>query len=266
MAQVEGVAGTTFTGCSDTYGVTWTQFTAGQGVWSNSNLGVTNVPQTAYWAKTGAHSGAETVTCTTSAAGNVTYGLSSWAASDVNVTAATPEDASVFRQDTNANTCTSPSPVSGTYSLSVTNDVVLSMIGFNSVFDLPSQTSTSGPVQQSFIAEEGAGSNGAIEGFANFSGSFSGSTGTLAPLAIQSSVHTTWTWGSCTSTAGNAGIYTVALKGPLVAPTQQPAPYIINYRPQPARHRPLVLAWILPLGWPWRGRRASGWPRQEGST
>jgi hypothetical protein len=104
VAQVQGIAGSSFTGCTDTYSVTWTQFSAGQGVWTNSNLGTTNVPQTAYWAKTGAHSGAETVTCTQSPAGNVTYVLSSWAASDVNTGAANPEDSSVFKQDTNANT------------------------------------------------------------------------------------------------------------------------------------------------------------------
>jgi hypothetical protein len=120
----------------------------------------------------------------------------------------------VFKQDTNANTntCTPPSPQTGTYSLGIINDVVLSMIGYNSVFDLPNITSSSGPVQQSMSGQLGS-SAGAVIGFANFSIAFSGSTAPLAPLAIQSNVNTTWTWTACVNTAGNAGIYTVALKG-----------------------------------------------------
>jgi hypothetical protein len=255
VAAVEGVAGRTFNGCTDTYGVTWTQFSAGQGVWSNSNLGITNVPQTAYWAKTGAHSGAETVTCTTSVAGNVSYSLSSWAATDVNVLAANPEDTSVFRQDTNANSCTAPSPVTGTYTLSVANDIVMTMIGYNSTFDLPNNTSSSGPLQQSMHGA-GAGGNGAFKEYANFSGAFSGSTGTLASIPPQAGVATTFTWSACVNTAGNAGISLLALKGVATAKVRHYS-QVIKFHPSPARHRPLVLAWILPLGWPWRERRPS---------
>jgi hypothetical protein len=230
----EGSQGSSFTGISDTYGVTWTAFSAGTGVWSNSNLGVTNVPVRAWWAKTGANSGAETITVTTSSAAAVVYYLASWAATDVNVSASNPEDTSVFKQDTNANSCTNPSPQSGTYSLGVTNDIVMSLISYNSNFDAPNLTSTSGPVQQSLTGVLGAApiSAGAVSGYANFSGAFTGSTGTLAPLAIQASVNTTWTWSGCVATAGNAGIYLVALKGPSTAPVRRNLSKIINFKPR----------------------------------
>jgi hypothetical protein len=81
-------------------------------------------------------------------------------------------------------------------------------------------------------------SAGAVIGFGNFSVGFNGASAPLAPLAIQASVNTTWTWAACVNTAGNAGIYTVALKGGFglggVAKRTQP-PFIIKNtnRPKP---------------------------------
>jgi hypothetical protein len=93
VITVEGVAGASFTGISDApYASTWHQFSFGTGLWSNSNLGAMNIPMKAYWAKTGANRGADTVTVTTSV-GAVTYTMYSWAATDVNVVTTTPKDA-----------------------------------------------------------------------------------------------------------------------------------------------------------------------------
>jgi len=233
---LQGIPNSAINGCTDTYGVTWTRFAQGTGLWNNSNLGTTNVPMTAFWAKTGTNSGAETITCTQSPAGNFAYAIFSFTGVDVNVTAANPEDASTFFQDTNANTGTSPTPVTGIYSLANANDIVLTAIGYNSIFDLPNNASSSGPDQESMGTQITApGGAGAVKAFANIH-NFSGASGTIVGLSIQASVKTIFTWSSVVNGAGNAGLYTVALKGGAglggSAKRKHP-PYIIKNTHQP---------------------------------
>jgi hypothetical protein len=182
----------------------------GIGLWSNSNLGATNIPMVGYWAKTGTNSGPESIQVNWSPAGSAAYYLTSFSGTDANVSAVNPEDVSTFRQDTNANTCTPPSPQTGSYTI-LANDIVLSLIGFNSTFDLPVSTSSSGPDQELMHTLLAAPAGGA-EAYANIHG-FNGFTGPVVALAAQGPTTTVWTWSACVNTAGNAGIYTVALKG-----------------------------------------------------
>jgi hypothetical protein len=262
----------TLSSIADTYGIGgscsgstcggWTRFSVGSNTHSNSNQGIT-AQMVGYWAKTGSNSGAETVTLTWSSGGTARLmPLSSYAATDVNVTATNVEDASAFHEDTLANTCGSPSPTIGGGSapnlltLSQTNDIVISLLDYNTTFDEPSGSSVSGPTQNTIAVSR-------HYYFASLTG-WNGSTGTLSAVSTGSQT-ITWTWGSCVGTAGNAGLLTVALKGPSTTRLRTLSK-IIKFHPQPARHRPLVLAWILPLGWPWRGRRPSGYKPQYRST
>jgi hypothetical protein len=132
-----GPPGQTLSSIADTYGLggscsgippvcgSWKQF-QNSGLHSNSNQGFSNALMTGYYAPTGTHSGAETVTLT-------------WGGS--------PEDSSGFHEDTNANSCTSPSPVGPTLTINSVSDIVISLIDFNTTFDLPNSPSSSGPTQ-----------------------------------------------------------------------------------------------------------------------
>jgi hypothetical protein len=195
--------------CTGTTCGTWTAFSASPGTWSNSSLGITSSQVIGYWAKTGAHSGAETITPNWSGSGTLLFGLAwSLASTDAAVSATNPEDTSVFQIDTNTNGCTAPSPVSGTYTLGFSGGVVLSMVYYN-----PSRNDTtnsvSGPTQRSIDSND--------TGYANMSG-WTGATGTIIPISAGAHM-TTWSWGTCFVGHGPAAIMTIALKpGSAAAP------------------------------------------------
>jgi hypothetical protein len=241
----------TLSSIADTYGIGgscsgstcggWTQFSVGSHAHTNSNQGIT-AQMVGYWAKTGTHSGAETVTLTWSSGGTARLmPLSSYAATDVNVTATNVEDASAFHEDTNANSCSSPSPTIGGGSapnlltLSYANDVVMSLIDYNTTFDEPNNSS-SGPTQNVIAVSR-------RYYFASLTG-WTGSTGTLAAVSAGSQT-ITWTWGSCVGTAGNAGIYTVALKNGSTATNPNCIFVICKYHP-PKQREP-ILDGIAPI-------------------
>jgi hypothetical protein len=62
-----------------------------------------------------------------------------------------------------------------------------------------------------------------------------------------------------TSSTATFGAQLVTLKSGIAPVTRRNLSKIIKFHQPPPRHRPLVLAWILPLGWPWRGRRPCGY-------
>ena len=231
---VSGPPGQTLLSIADTYGLggtcsgtppvcgSWKQF-QNSGLHSNANLGFSSALMTGYYAPTGTHSGAETVTLTWSSGGTTRlFPLMSFSSADVNVSS--PEDSSGFHEDTNANSCTSPSPVGPTLNISNSADVVASLIDFNTIYDTPNSPSSSGPTQRTIIDTRGWT-------YASLTG-WNGITGTLAtvPTGSQS---TTWGWGSCVSTAGNAGVFQVALKSGSSAT-------------HPVRHR-VIQGAILPI-------------------
>ena len=213
---VSGPPGQTLSSIADTYGLggscsgtppvcgSWKQF-QNSGLHSNSNQGFSNALMTGYYASTGTHSGAETVTLTWSSGGTTRlFPLMSFSSADVNFSGGSPEDSSGFHEDTNANSCTSPSPVGPTLTISNASDVVISLIDYNTIYDEPNNPNSSGLTQRSVIAARGWT-------WVSLTG-WNGITGALAtvPTGSQS---TTWGWGSCVNTAGNAGIFSVALKG-----------------------------------------------------
>jgi hypothetical protein len=221
---ISGPPGQTLSSISDTYGLggtcsgtppvcgSWKQF-QNSGLHSNANQGFSNALMTGYYAPTGTHSGAETVTLTWSGGGTTRlFPLMSYSSADVNFSGGSPEDSSGFHEDTNANSCTSPSPVGPTLTINSAIDVVISLIDFNTTFDLPNNPSSSGPRQMNIIDTHDWT-------YASLT-AWNGASGTLATVPTGSQA-TTWTWNGCVSTAGNAGIFSVALKGVSTTPVRR---------------------------------------------
>jgi hypothetical protein len=231
---VSGPPGQTLSSIADTYGLSgscsgtppvcgsWTQFQS-SGLHSNSNQGFSNALMTGYYAPTGTHSGAETVTLTWSGGGTARlFPLMSSSASAVNFSGGSPEDSSGFHEDTNANSCTSPSRVGPTLTINSASDVVISLIDLNTTFDLPNNPSSSGPTQRNVIDTHDWT-------YASLT-SWNGISEPLATVPTGSQA-TTWTWNGCVSTAGNAGIFSVALKGVGANPARHHS-QVINFKPR----------------------------------
>jgi hypothetical protein len=174
-----------------TYNLTWTQFSAGY------STGTSNV-STAWWAKTGSHSGTETVTVTWSGGGtNQLINLVSFPSTDADITATGGEDYSGFHANAN-NTCASTLSIS--YTLSTSSGSVME----NEVVDTsrfsPNSGSSTGPTVN------------APGGTAFYVNSNSSQT-TFLPITAGSYTNT-FGWSTCSGGTAIPFMYIAALKGP----------------------------------------------------
>ena len=177
---------------SDTYGLGagWTQFSCGY------STGTSNV-STAWWAKTGAHSGPETITVTWSGSGtNQLINLVSYSSSDADVTATGGEDYCGFHANAN-NTCASTLSIS--YTLTTSGGGVME----NEVVDTskftPSSGSATGPTMN------------AIGGAAFYTNS--NSAGTVFLPITAGSYTNTFSWSFCSGGTAVPFMYIAAVKG-----------------------------------------------------
>jgi hypothetical protein len=205
-----------------------------------------------YYAHTGASSGSVTISFNVSTGGNESV-AESWDPGDV-VNTGSPVDQSCFA---------SGSMPTGTNNVSVcsiqstqTNDIFEYQFRgsdfFNTSFGLPAN----GPTVQKYTGPD------------TFSALYVNATLgtspiTLIPSGAPSTTALSMSMTNTTSSTATFGGQLVTLKSGVTPVTRHNDSSIIKFHPSPARHRPLVLAWILPFGWPWRGRRASGWPQQR---
>jgi hypothetical protein len=188
-----------------------------------------------YYAHTGSNSGSVTISFNVSTGGNESV-AESWDPGDV-VNTGSPVDHSCFA---------SGSMPTGTNNVSVcsiqstqTNDIFEYQFRgsdfFNTSFGLPAN----GPTVQKYTGPD------------TFSALYVNATLgtspiTLIPSGAPSTTALSMSMTNTTSSTATFGAQLVTLKSGITPVTQPNRSKIIKFHPSPARHRPLVLAWILP--------------------